>query len=147
MKRALSFFALLLTFAVVEPAVAADRPSCAYASSIENWRVRSPRAMFADVRVRDAQGVFIVTFASEGFARWPKNTALRVEARSECLASGDSMFFTFPPPSASGNSGDSEERCVVRRVERWSPRAVESDWPKKCRFEQLPNGHLVEHCD
>lgn len=118
--RALSFLILLLAIAVTQPAVAVDRllkePGCADVRSIGYWKVRGPRKLLIDVDAPDTGRSFVVTFTSACFPRFPKKRYLRVEAKSACLAPGDSMFFTFPPPDSSQPS-DTEVRCVVETVQ------------------------------
>ena len=147
MKRALSFCFALLIIALAQPAMAADRPSgrptCVHVPSIHDWRVRAPRKVFVVVGKADTWGLFIVTFVNECFPRFPKNT-LRVEARSECLAPGDSMFFTFPPSKSS--SSDTEVRCVVQMVQGTSP--SRPDDPPTCTWVPSPDGRgpMTEDC-
>lgn len=149
MRRALSFFFLLLMATIAQAAVANGRPSkepvCAHVASIDNWRVKNPRALFVGIRTPDTRGTFIVTFVSECFSRFPNNT-LRVEARDACLAAGDSMFFTFPL-SESNRPSDTEQRCVVKMVRGTLPPPLEE--PTRCVFEPMgPDGGppLTERC-
>jgi len=139
MKRVLSFCIAFLTGILVQPAVAGSRPlkeaTCAHVASIDNWRVRNPRKLMLDVRTQDTRGLFLVTLDRECFPRFPNNT-LRVEARGECLAPGDSMFFTFP--SSRSQPSDGETRCVVSMVQGTVPPQPER--AQTCTWELGPDG-------